>query len=111
MAKKYTNIFHSEAIQNLTKLGFLVWKYTIWQPCSSVLFIQKSVGADNEKFSFVLSAKPHIIYSTHMKLYPGDNVTILKIVLQKKWRDFLTQNIHSYLCRKNHYDAVGTFVF
>jgi hypothetical protein len=29
---KYTNIFHSKALQNLPKLGFLVRKYTIWQP-------------------------------------------------------------------------------
>jgi hypothetical protein len=29
MAIKYTNVFHFKALQNLTKLGFLVWKYTI----------------------------------------------------------------------------------
>jgi hypothetical protein len=29
----YTNIFDFKALQNLPKLGFLVWKYTIWQPC------------------------------------------------------------------------------
>jgi hypothetical protein len=29
MTIKYTNIFHSKALQNLV---FLVWKYTIWQP-------------------------------------------------------------------------------
>jgi hypothetical protein len=31
MAIKYINIFQSEALQNLPKLGFLVWKKTIWQ--------------------------------------------------------------------------------
>jgi hypothetical protein len=36
MVIKYTNIFHSKALQNLPKLGFLVWKQTIWQPCSCV---------------------------------------------------------------------------
>jgi hypothetical protein len=30
----YTNIFHSKALQNLPKLRFVVWKQTIWQPCS-----------------------------------------------------------------------------
>jgi hypothetical protein len=30
---KYTIIFHSKALKNLPKLGFLVWKQTIWQPC------------------------------------------------------------------------------
>jgi hypothetical protein len=32
MAIKYTNIFHFNKFQNLPKLGFLVRKYTIWQP-------------------------------------------------------------------------------
>jgi hypothetical protein len=30
---KYKNIFHSKVLQNLPKLGFLVWKQTVWQPC------------------------------------------------------------------------------
>jgi hypothetical protein len=33
MAIKYINIIQSKALQNLPKLGFLVWKETIWQPC------------------------------------------------------------------------------
>jgi hypothetical protein len=33
MVIKYTNIFHCKTFQNLPKLGFLVWKCTIWQPC------------------------------------------------------------------------------
>jgi hypothetical protein len=32
MVIKYNKIFHSETLQNLPKLGFLVWKQTIWQP-------------------------------------------------------------------------------
>jgi hypothetical protein len=32
MVIKYTKIFHSKALQNLPKSGFLVWKQTIWQP-------------------------------------------------------------------------------
>jgi hypothetical protein len=42
MTIKYTNIFHSKAIQNLPKFGFLVRKYTIWQPRRQVL-----TGAEN----------------------------------------------------------------
>jgi hypothetical protein len=34
---KYTNIFHYKTPQNLSKLGFLVRKQTIWQPCFSLL--------------------------------------------------------------------------
>jgi hypothetical protein len=33
MAINYTNIFHCNTLQNLPKMGFLVWKYTIWQTC------------------------------------------------------------------------------
>jgi hypothetical protein len=29
----YTNLYHYKALKNLLKLGFLVSKYTIWQPC------------------------------------------------------------------------------
>jgi hypothetical protein len=32
MAIEYTNIFHWKSPQNLPKLGYLVWKYAIWQP-------------------------------------------------------------------------------
>jgi hypothetical protein len=32
VAIKYINIFQSKALQNLPKLGCLVWKQTIWQP-------------------------------------------------------------------------------
>jgi hypothetical protein len=32
MVIKYTKIFHSKTLQNLPKLGILVWKQTIWQP-------------------------------------------------------------------------------
>jgi hypothetical protein len=31
-AIKYSNIFHSLALQNVPKFGLLVLKYTIWQP-------------------------------------------------------------------------------
>jgi hypothetical protein len=33
---KYINIFRSNTHQTLPKLGFLVWKQTIWQPCYSL---------------------------------------------------------------------------
>jgi hypothetical protein len=34
IATKYTNTLHCKTIKNLPKLGFLVWKYAIWQPWS-----------------------------------------------------------------------------
>jgi hypothetical protein len=36
MAIKYTNIFHSKTLQNIPKLGFLLCKYTLWQPLSQM---------------------------------------------------------------------------
>jgi hypothetical protein len=33
MTTKYTNIFHCKTHRNLPKFGFLVWKYSSWQPC------------------------------------------------------------------------------
>jgi hypothetical protein len=35
---KYTNIFHYKTLQNLSKLGFFVWKQTIWHPWSEFAF-------------------------------------------------------------------------
>jgi hypothetical protein len=32
MVVKYTNIFNSNALQNIPNLRFLVLKHTIWQP-------------------------------------------------------------------------------
>jgi hypothetical protein len=29
---EYASIFHAKALQRIDKLGFLVWKYTFWQP-------------------------------------------------------------------------------
>jgi hypothetical protein len=37
MTIKLTNIFHFKTLPNLSKLEFLVWKYTIWQPCEVYL--------------------------------------------------------------------------
>jgi hypothetical protein len=34
LAIKCTNTVLFEALRNLSKLQYLVWKYTIWQPCS-----------------------------------------------------------------------------
>jgi hypothetical protein len=41
MAVKYTSIFPSNGLHNIAKLGFLVLKLTIWQPCLKRLASQK----------------------------------------------------------------------
>jgi hypothetical protein len=35
LAIKYANLYHFNALHNLHKLVFLVWKETIWQACVS----------------------------------------------------------------------------
>jgi hypothetical protein len=39
----YINIFQSWSLQNLPKLGLLVWKETIWQPCPKPNQIQPNL--------------------------------------------------------------------
>jgi hypothetical protein len=46
MAIKYIHIFLYRALQDLPKLGFLVWKETIWQPCPR----HWSVALDQRRF-------------------------------------------------------------
>jgi hypothetical protein len=49
----YTNLFHSKALQNFPKFGFLVGKNTIWQPCSATKLFKTFQGDyQNEKKSF-----------------------------------------------------------
>jgi hypothetical protein len=33
---KYSKIFHCKTLQKLPQFWFLVWKYTIWQPCTTL---------------------------------------------------------------------------
>jgi hypothetical protein len=62
MVIKYTCIFHT--LRNLPKLGFLVWKQTIWQPWSPSVIVsgsghrwQKSRKLDIRKFQRVRKQK------------------------------------------------------
>jgi hypothetical protein len=43
MVMKYTNIYHSKALQNVPKLGFLVRKQTIWQTWRQSLLLSRRV--------------------------------------------------------------------
>jgi hypothetical protein len=46
----YTNIFHFKAFQNWPKLGFLVCKYTIWQPWLSDAFNSRLTAQLGQNF-------------------------------------------------------------
>jgi hypothetical protein len=37
------NIIHSKALQNIPKLGCLLWKYTIWHPCVHITYCHLSM--------------------------------------------------------------------
>jgi hypothetical protein len=39
----YTNISHNKTLQNLPKIGFLVWKQTIWQPWCKYNYVNISL--------------------------------------------------------------------
>jgi hypothetical protein len=50
---KFTSIFHYKTLQNSPKFGFLVWKYTIWHPCSTERL-------ENAAFPPILNLKTYI---------------------------------------------------
>jgi hypothetical protein len=50
MAIKYIIIFQSESLQNLPKLGFLVWRQTIWH--TLIVSCPLSHWKKGKKFSF-----------------------------------------------------------
>jgi hypothetical protein len=75
MTLKYTNIFHFKALQNLPKLGFLVWKYTIWQPCCKALNFPKRPGLTLD----VIAEKFRVIITLIDKTrFPGSRVQHLE---------------------------------
>jgi hypothetical protein len=52
MAMKCSSIFNCKTLQNLPRLGFLVLKYAIWQPCGRVQPCNYFVVSDLLKCSF-----------------------------------------------------------
>jgi hypothetical protein len=48
MAIKYIGIYQSEALKFVPKLGFLVWKQTIWQPWIKCLLNDESRDCEKE---------------------------------------------------------------
>jgi hypothetical protein len=71
MAIKFTNIFRCKTLQNLPKLGFLVWKYTIWQSCEDPIFsLTRTCSRKNRMPSrntiFDLQASTGISYTISM---------------------------------------------
>jgi hypothetical protein len=64
MAIKYTNFFHSKTLHNLPKLGFLVWKYDIWQPSTRYAFLSWGRCYDHNFLRFChFSAKKLAFFS------------------------------------------------
>jgi hypothetical protein len=84
---KWQWIFHSKALQNIPKLVFLVWKYTIWQLwLQSVRWSQSASTLHFLLFLFwpIGECSPSLI------LVPEANVMIFSIFMLKKlvknWR-------------------------
>jgi hypothetical protein len=113
---KYTNIFHCKTLQNLPKLGFLVWKYAIWQPWWSSSLVKllahpqkvsdpnfdKSGNFENENVSMekCLSSSQvsWFMYRQFSPELPGTDVWFLKYFrqknLRKKWRFWLKTKLN-----------------
>jgi hypothetical protein len=66
---KNANIYHWNDLQNLGKLGFLVWKHTIWQPWFVAIFVHLKTKVTSKKVtssSFsVLAAIQWISHDDH----------------------------------------------
>jgi hypothetical protein len=66
MAIQYSSSFNCKTLQILPKSGFLVWKYTIWQPCSWqwCTFLSKVVNQQYIDFVFDRQKVSNIAYRT-----------------------------------------------
>jgi hypothetical protein len=73
---KYTNIFHCKTLQNFPKLGFLVWKYAIWQPSMAIMsFVIYHLGIIyNEEVSAWSQAYDFWIYNCNGSVVLDKNV-------------------------------------
>jgi hypothetical protein len=69
--------YHCKTLQNLPKLGFLVWKYAIWQPRSDQLFF------------FAVSESKFSITTMHSYSYPARKCLLT-----------FTRSIHSWMLSK-----------
>jgi hypothetical protein len=92
MAIKFTNIFNWKALKNLLKFGFLVCKYTIWQPCSqaeshllSLRIIWNGLGVgfslrNKNTFSFLVLLEQQYLKSV---IYQGYSKVISHSILTR----------------------------
>jgi hypothetical protein len=94
-ATKYLNFFLSKALQNLPKSGFLVWKQTIWQPCSQEEKKFRCMGgggrnrARRQRNELYVPGFEHQPVFAYIWTYVGQALGIdpfLFLVLSRTWR-------------------------
>jgi hypothetical protein len=78
MEREYTNLFYSKALQNLPDLGFLVWKYTIWQPCKLLKYVHNDNVNQVPNNSFIL-----LMYIQPILVLCASQVTFNSFILLK----------------------------
>jgi hypothetical protein len=83
---KYTNIYNSKALQILPKLGFLVRKQTIWQPCWATI-------RSFDTFLSVLGKVTYVGRYQERSCNPG----LTKSLKRFKW-PFATSAVHVCTC-------------
>jgi hypothetical protein len=71
MTITYTSIFHSKALQNLPKLGFLVWKQTIWQPWKNTFLSPRRYNSCSKAPNTYICICVSVVYkhSIHTYMY------------------------------------------
>jgi hypothetical protein len=83
MAKKHNKIFHSKAFQNISKLGFLVCKYAIWQPW---LVIQEQVTSIGRHSTFQSDESLLQHFVKHVMKAPTTSFLLSKLARATKER-------------------------
>jgi hypothetical protein len=88
MAIKFTNIIHCKTLQNLPKLVFLGWKYTIWQRCLEDYCADDPCAHKNQKSNFHTWRRSNITKPYFFKLPPYTYIP---------WRDSNSRPIASII--------------
>jgi hypothetical protein len=74
MAIKYINIFQRKALQNLLKMGFLVWKQTIWKPCYKASTPSSQLPAPSSQLPAPSSQFRHFFHCFDLDDYLGTQI-------------------------------------
>jgi hypothetical protein len=116
MGITYSNIFHSKALQNFFKLGFLVWKYNIWLPLPRpyknhtymYMYIQNHIHWKLRiSFSAVFSKRRHFCFVLLKPLKPMPS----SLKRQRRLRDECNPSISRLTWKENFLIKMDNFAW